>query len=82
MMSRHDSVRDVARLIKRGGFGSIFAAVLEAGGPLRVLGAQAAFLFDPLFSGRSGALTKFGEILEDPEAFEDLIEVLKDEGSA
>jgi hypothetical protein len=80
MMSKRDSVRDLARLLKRGGLGSIFAAVLEAGGPLRVLGAQAAFLFDPLFGGGEGALARFGEILEDPEAFRDLISVLREEG--
>jgi hypothetical protein len=67
--------------MKRGGFGSLVAAVLEAGGPLRVIGAQAAFLFNPLFSGRSGTLTTFGEILEDAEAYQDLIEALRDEGS-
>ncbi len=81
-MSTHDSVQDVVRLMKRGGFGSLFAAVLEAGGPLRVLGAQAAFFCDPLFSASSGTLTKLGEILEDPEAYKDLLEALKDEGPA
>lgn len=81
-MSTHESVRDVARLMKRGGFGFVFATLLEAGGPLRVLGAQAAFLLDPLFSGRSGALTMLGEILEDAEAYELLVDELRDEGSA
>ncbi|MGD8553753.1 MAG: hypothetical protein PVG02_08830, partial [Anaerolineales bacterium] len=81
MMSERDSVHDVARLLKRGGLGSVFAAVLEAGGPLRVLGAQAAFMFDPLLGGDAGTLTRFGEILEDPEAFADLISVLRDEDS-
>jgi hypothetical protein len=78
MMSSRESVPEIARLLKRGGLGSIVAAMLEAASPLRVLGAQAAFIFDPLFSGHSKALTQFGEILEDPEAFEILISTLKD----
>jgi hypothetical protein len=78
MMSSRDSVHEIARLLKRGGLGSIFAVMLEAAGPLRVLGAQAAFIFDPLFGGQSSALTQFGEILEDPEAFDILISTLKD----
>ena len=82
MMSSRDSVPEIARLLKRGGLGSWFAALLEAGGPLRVLGAQAAFMFNPLLSGQSGVLTQFGEILEDPEAFADLISILRDEAKS
>jgi hypothetical protein len=73
-------VQNVARSLKRGGLGPIIATLLEASRPLRVLGAQAAFIFDPLFGGDSGALMRFGEILEDPEAFADLIRVLREEG--
>lgn len=82
MNRMHDSVQDVAQLLKRGGLGWIVATALEAGGPLRMLGAQAAFMFDPLLSGESGVLTKFGEILEDPEAYSDLISILREEASA
>jgi hypothetical protein len=39
-------------------------------------------MFDPLLSGESGVLTKFGEILEDPEAYSDLISILREEASA
>lgn len=81
MMMANNSVQDVARFLKRGGFASIFATMLEAAQPLRVLGAQAAFIFDPLLGGDSGALTLFGEVLEDPEAFANLIDVLRNEAS-
>jgi hypothetical protein len=78
IMSAHDSVQDLARLLKRGGLGSIFAAVLEAAKPLRVLGAQAAFIIGPIFGGDSGTLSKLGEVLEDPEAFAILVDELRD----
>lgn len=79
-MEAHETARDVARVIKRGGFGSIVAAFLEAASPLRVLGAQFAFVFDPLLGGRDRALLRFGQVLEDDEAFSVLLDDLKDEG--
>lgn len=79
IMSAYDSVHNVARLLKRGGLGTIVAAMLEAARPLHVLGAQAAFIIDPFFGGDEGALSQFGHVLEDPEAFADLISVLRDE---
>ncbi len=43
------------------------ATVLEALGPVALLGAQAAYMLEPLIGGRGGVLGEIGRMLEDPE---------------
>jgi hypothetical protein len=57
--------------------GGIVAAFLDAGGPILPLGAQAAYLIDPIVGGPTGTWNEFGKILEDPDAVSELIVMLR-----
>lgn len=69
--------RRLARLIRRSGMGGIVAAFLDAGGPILPLGAQAAYLIDPIVGGPTGTWNELGKILEDPDAVSELIVMLR-----
>lgn len=57
------------------------AVLLEAGGPLKLIGAQLIFISQPLFSGllSSGRLDLLAEILEDSEQTTTFIRFLREE---
>lgn len=57
------------------------AVLLEAGGPLKLIGAQLIFISQPLFSGllSSGRLDLLAEILEEPEQTTTFIRFLREE---
>jgi hypothetical protein len=59
----------------------IAAALLEAGGPLKIVGAQLVFIGQPLFSGLlSGErLDLLAGILEEPEKTEAFVDFLRKE---
>ncbi len=57
--------------------GGLVAAFLDAGGPILPLGAQAAYLINPIMGGHSGTWNEFGKILEDPDAVSELIVMLR-----
>jgi hypothetical protein len=57
----------LARTLRRLGLGDFVATLLEAIGPLSILGAQAAYLGEPLLGGRRSALSDFARILESDE---------------
>ncbi|MEA1976531.1 MAG: hypothetical protein U9N80_01370 [Chloroflexota bacterium] len=69
--------RRLARILRRYGLGGLAAAFLDAGGPILPLGAQAAYLLNPLMSGPSGTWNEFGKIMEDPDAVSELILMLR-----
>ena len=53
----------------------MLAVLLEAAGPLSVIGAQVAYLAEPLFGGVE--LRALGRVLEDPEKTRRLIDGLR-----
>lgn len=57
------------------------AALLEAGGPLKIIGAQLVFISQPMFSGvMSGdRLDLLAGILEKPEQTDTFIQFLREE---
>ncbi len=57
------------------------AALLEAGGPLKLIGAQLVFISQPLFSGllSSGRLDLLAGILEEPAQSDTFIRFLREE---
>lgn len=57
------------------------AALLEAGGPLKLIGAQLVFISQPVFSGllSSGRLDLLAGILEEPEQTDTFIRFLREE---
>jgi hypothetical protein len=59
----------------------VTAALLEAGGPLKLIGAQLVFISQPLFSGllSIGRLDLLAEILEQPEQTDTFIRFLREE---
>ncbi|MGD8814089.1 MAG: hypothetical protein PVI78_06390 [Anaerolineales bacterium] len=62
------------------GLSDFIAAVLEAAGPLAILGAQAIFMIEPLVSTPGGRLGELAQKLEDPVQVEGLVKRLRDRG--
>jgi hypothetical protein len=62
------------------GLAEFAAAVLEAAGPLNILGAQAIFMIEPLVSAPRSALGELAQELEDPLRVEDLVRRLREQG--
>jgi len=77
MKGRVKVQRRLAQILRRSGLGGLVAAFLDAGGPILQLGAQAAYLLNPLVSAPSGTWNEFGKIMEDPDAISDLIVMLR-----
>ena len=67
--------QDLARKLRATGMGGMLAVLLEAAGPLSVIGAQVAYLAEPLFGGVE--LRALGRVLEDPEKTRRLIDGLR-----
>lgn len=61
----------------RSGLRELSASLLEAAGPLSLLGAQAIYLVEPFFPSRRGRLRAFARILEDPERVRQWIESVR-----
>ena len=59
----------------------IAAALLEASGPLKIIGAQLVFISQPLFSGllSSERLDLLAGILEEPEKTSTFVQYLREE---
>ncbi|NIS81806.1 MAG: hypothetical protein GTO14_16715 [Anaerolineales bacterium] len=80
-MNESESVSEnVARWLRRAGVNDLVASILEAVGPLTYLGAQVAFLVEPLFGGPDGRIRDFARLLEDPDQVADLVTRLRVEG--
>ena len=75
MTRMHDLTEDLARKLRRTGMGGVAAMLLEAAGPLTLIGAQAAYIVEPLFGGEE--LHDIGRVLEDPEKVRRLIDQLR-----
>ena len=62
----------------------IAAALLEAGGPLKLIGAQLVFISQPLFSGLMGGeqLKALTGLLEEPEKTKKFIQFLREDETA
>jgi hypothetical protein len=62
----------------------IAAALLEAGGPLKLIGAQLVFISQPLLSGllADEKLGTLAGLLEEPEKTATFIQILREEETA
>lgn len=67
--------KDLARKLRATGMGGMLAVLLEAAGPLTVIGAQAAYFAEPLFGGSD--MRALAQLLEDPQKVRALIEELR-----
>lgn len=65
----------------RSGLRELSASLLEAVGPLSLLGAQAIYLVEPFFPSRRSRLRAVARILEDPEQVRGWIESVRDGGA-
>ncbi len=68
--------------LKKTGLAEITAVVLEAAGPLTILGAQAVLMLEPLVSYPGGAVRDLARTLEDPVRVGDLVQRLRDQGGS
>lgn len=66
----------VVAWLRRAGLQSAAADVLEALGPLTILGAQFGYLADPFFGGK---LEPYGKLLDDPSQVQRLIAELRED---
>ena len=64
----------VVAWLRRAGLQALAADLLEALGPLTMLGAQFSYLADPLFGGR---LEPYGKLLDDQQQVQLLISELR-----
>lgn len=68
--------------LQRTGLHDFVADLLEAVGPLTYLGAQAAYLLEPMANGAENPIGNFARFLEDPERVSGFIASLREEGEA
>lgn len=61
------SYQQILLWIRERELGDFFASLLEGLGPLALVGAQIAYLFEPLGGGASGSIAHIGGILESPD---------------
>lgn len=59
------------------GLRELSAGLLEAAGPLSLLGAQAIYLVEPFFPSRRHRLRAFARILEDPDRVRKWIDTVR-----
>jgi hypothetical protein len=67
----------LAQRLRRTGLGGIACTLLEAVGPLAILGAQACYLAEPFLGGAEGNLGQMGRLLDDPDRTAALIDALR-----
>jgi len=68
--------RQIARWLNNQGLQGVAAFLLEVGRPFSVLGAQAAYIVEPLFGSRKGLFQDLARLLEDPEQIDALMDQL------
>jgi hypothetical protein len=79
-MNNDEAVSErVARWLQRVGLNQPVAFILEAIGPLAFLGAQAAFLMEPLIGASDNPVGDLARLLEDPTQVSELVERLRTE---
>lgn len=69
----------VARWLRQVGLEELAAVLLEAVGPFAFLGAQVAYLIEPLFGASNNPISDMAQLLEDPDAVSGLVERLRQE---
>jgi hypothetical protein len=77
MVDRQDALTRLIARIGGTGLGNILAAILDAAGPIALIGAQAIYALDPLLSAKGSDWNELGQALEDPESLEELIKALR-----
>ena len=74
---REQIIAQIVRRIAQHGLTQPALLFLEAHRPLGFLGAQALVFLQPLFGIDGSSVQRYAQILEDPEALEQLIEALQ-----
>lgn len=69
----------VAGWLRRARLDGLAVVLLEAFNPWTALGAQAAYLLEPIFGFSDGRLREVARLLEDPDQVADLIAYLHKE---
>ena len=77
MNSRGAVSERVTSWLRRVGLNEYAAFLLEAIGPFAFLGAQAAFLVEPLFGPSDNPVSDLARLLEDPTQVSALVERLR-----
>jgi hypothetical protein len=74
-------MQDWAARLQQWHLHQITAGLLEAGGPLKLIGAQLVFISQPLFSGllSGDRIDLLAEILEEPEKTNTFVQFLREE---
>ena len=75
------NTNQIARWLNDQGLQGIAAFLLEVGRPFSVLGAQVAYIAEPLFGGQRKLFQDLAQFLEDPEQIDALIDQLNHEVS-
>jgi hypothetical protein len=68
--------------LQKAGLAEITAVMLEAAGPLTILGAQAIFMFEPLVSSPGSRLRELAHALEDKDQVGHLVQRLREQGES
>ncbi len=68
--------------LQKNGLAEVTAVLLEAAGPLSMLGAQALFMLEPLVSSPGSRLGELAHALEDKDQVRHLVQRLRDQGGS
>ncbi len=78
-----ETMQGWADRLRAWGLHQFAAALLEAGGPLNVVGAQLVYLGQPVFRGLvgGGKLNTLAHLLEEPDKTQTFIQFLREEAA-
>ena len=77
MKDQPNKTRQIASWLNDQGLQGVAAFLLEVGRPFSILGAQAAYIVEPLFGSQRGLFQDLARILEDPEQIDALMDQRK-----
>jgi hypothetical protein len=77
MEGRYAVQGKLVRILQRAGLAGVAAGFLDASRPILPLGAQAAYMLNPIFSASTASWTEIGKMLEDPDSISELIVMLR-----
>jgi hypothetical protein len=72
----------IVRWLRQLGLDELAAVLLEAVGPFAFLGAQVAYLVEPLLGAPNNPISDMAQLLEDPNEVSSMIERLRQEEDA
>lgn len=77
----HENMQRWAGLLQGWGIHQVAAALLEAAGPLNVVGAQLVYISQPVLNGLldEGSLSSLANMLEEPDQTKTFIQILRED---